>query len=54
MSSSRFEDNLTRTYPFKWYTSAVLVGFTIATILFSVLKYAANGYTLQAAYLSVP
>jgi hypothetical protein len=30
------------------------VGFTIATILFSVLNYASTGYTLQAAYLSDP
>jgi hypothetical protein len=54
MSSFRFEHNLTRPYPFKWYTPAVLVGFTIAAILFSVLNYASNGYTLQAAYLSDP
>lgn len=54
MSSFRFEHNLTRPYPFKWYTPAVLAGFTIATILFSVLNYASNGYTLQAAYLSDP
>lgn len=45
---------MTRPYPFKWYTPAVLVGFTIATILFSVLNYASTGYTLQAAYLSDP
>jgi hypothetical protein len=30
------------------------VGFTIATIVFSVLNYASTGYTLQAAYLSDP
>ena len=32
MSSFRFEHNLTRPYPFKWYTPAVFVGFTIATV----------------------
>ncbi|KAM0713344.1 hypothetical protein Q7P35_000796 [Cladosporium inversicolor] len=54
MSSFRFEHNLTRPYPFKWYTPAVLAVFTIATIVFSVLNYASNGYTLQAAYLCDP
>jgi hypothetical protein len=54
MPSFRFEHNLTRPYPFKWYTPAVLAGFTIATIIFSVLNYASTGYTLQAAYLPDP
>ena len=54
MSSFRFEHNLTRPYPFQWYTPAVLAGFTIATIIFSILNYASTGCTLQAAYLSDP
>ncbi|KAF2640657.1 hypothetical protein P280DRAFT_543395 [Massarina eburnea CBS 473.64] len=48
MHESLFSYQLTRPYPFKWFTPAVIVGGIIATILFSFINLATNGYVLGA------
>lgn len=51
MSTSVFTYNLTRPYPYRWYTPLIIVGFLLAAVLFSFLNYVSSGYTLQAKYL---
>ena len=46
-----FTYNLTRSYPYRYYTPVLIVDFLIATALFSFLNYVSSGYTLQASYL---
>lgn len=41
---------ISRKYPFKWLTWAVIIGGICATILFSILNLAANGYVLNVDY----
>jgi len=43
---SFFSYNLTKPYPFKWFTPVVLCGFVAATALFSFLNLITNGYYL--------
>lgn len=52
MSPSMLTYNLTRPYPYRWYTPVLAVGFVIAAVLFSFINYVSSGYTLQATYLS--
>lgn len=47
MHASRFSYSVTRPYPFAWFTPVVLIGGTIALILFSILNLVSNGYYLQ-------
>lgn len=51
MPSPKLTYNLTRPYPYRWYTPVLTVIFLIATALFSFLNYVSSGYTLQASYL---
>ncbi|KAI1395016.1 hypothetical protein F4819DRAFT_479848 [Hypoxylon fuscum] len=43
---SYFSYNITRAYPFKWFTPAVIIGAIIAIALVSFLNVAATGYEL--------
>jgi hypothetical protein len=43
---SYFSYNLTRPYPFRWFTPVAICLLVIATILFSVVNIASSGYTL--------
>jgi hypothetical protein len=52
MPSSVLTYNITRPYPYRWYTPVLVVGFVIAAAFFSFVNYVSSGYTLQAAYLS--
>lgn len=54
MSTSVFTYNLTRPYPYRWYTPLIIVRFLLAAVLFSFLNYVSSGYTLQAKYLFDP
>jgi len=54
MSSSLFSYNLSRPYPFRWFTPATIVGGIIATILFSTVNLATNGYQLKTIYTTNP
>ena len=47
MYSSMFTYNITRPYPFKWFTPLVFIGGSIAIVLFSILNLVSNGYYLQ-------
>ncbi|MCJ1228342.1 hypothetical protein MMC12_005003 [Toensbergia leucococca] len=46
MPSSIFSYNLSRPYPFKWFTPAVFVGGIVALVLVSLINLATSGYHL--------
>jgi len=47
MHESIFNYNLSRPYPYRWFTWVVLFGGLIATAIFSVVNLAADGYYLK-------
>lgn len=51
---SIFSYNITKPYPFKWFTPVVAVGFVVFTVLFSFLNFASNGYDLIVQTSSDP
>ena len=51
---SYFSYNLSRPYPFRWFTPVVVVGGVVLTALFSVLNFAANGYVLGSTFVADP
>jgi hypothetical protein len=44
MYESIFNYNITRPYPYRWFTWTVVLGGIAAAALFSVINLAANGY----------
>ena len=52
--SSYFSYNLSRQYPFRWFTPIAIVGAIILTTLFSVLNFATNGYVLGSKFVADP
>ena len=51
---SLFSYKLTRPYPYRWFTWVVAIGGIAATVFFSLLNLAANGYTLSPVYTTDP
>lgn len=51
---SYFSYNITRPYPFRWFSWVVFVGGIVASILFSVINLAADGYVLKTIYTTDP
>lgn len=47
MPGSIFSYNLTRKYSYPWFTWFVLAGGIAATVIFTVINLAANGYELR-------
>lgn len=45
MVSSFFSYNLSRPYPFRWFTPVTLIGGAVALALFSLLNFVSTGYT---------
>ena len=54
MYSSFFTYNIQRSYPYRWFTPFVIVIGLFATILFSVVNLAVNGYQLKTTYVTDP
>ena len=54
MYESVFSYNLTRAYPYRWFTLVVLLGGLASLVLFSVVNLAANGYILEVVYTTDP
>lgn len=54
MHQSLFSYNLSRPYPFVWFTPVVIVGGILFTVLFSVINLATNGYYLKTIYTTNP
>jgi hypothetical protein len=54
MYESFFFYNLTKPYPFRWFTPVVIVGAILATVLFSFLNVAATGYEMITVESSDP
>jgi hypothetical protein len=44
MHESIFSYNITKPYPYRWFTWLVVLGGIAAAALFSVINLAANGY----------
>jgi len=45
---------VSRPYPYKWFPWVVLVGGICATVLFSLINFAANGYQVTVEYTTNP
>ena len=52
MFESAFSYNITRPYPFRWFTPVVIVGGIVVTVLVSLISVATSGYELVT--VSVP
>ncbi|KAI1394790.1 hypothetical protein F4819DRAFT_506623 [Hypoxylon fuscum] len=46
MGESFFSFSITRKYPYKWFTPVVIIGGIVFAVLFSLLNFAASGYSL--------
>lgn len=53
-TESYFSYPITRRYPFAWFTYVVVIGGILATVLFSFLNLATNGYNLETIYTTDP
>jgi len=51
---SYFSYNLSRPYPFRWFTPVAILGGIVLTAFFSVLNFAANGYVLGSRFVADP
>src|ERR1700744_2145718 len=51
---SFFSYNLSRSYPYKWFPWVTLLGGIVATVLFSIINLAADGYLLETIYTNDP
>lgn len=54
MAVSIFTYNISRPWPFKWFTPVVLLGTVILMVLFSLLNLVSNGYVLAVQYTDNP
>ncbi|KAK8043403.1 hypothetical protein PG993_005833 [Apiospora rasikravindrae] len=54
MHQSSFSYNITRAYPFKWFTPSVVIGGIIAAILVSFINFASTGFELVATSSNDP
>lgn len=54
MHSSFFDYNISRPYPFKWFTPLALIVIAIAAIPISIINLGSNGYFLAAQYSHDP
>ncbi|KAK8022969.1 hypothetical protein PG991_006850 [Apiospora marii] len=54
MHNSSFSYNVTRPYPFRWFTPVVVIGGIIVTVLVSFFNFASNGYELVATSSNDP
>lgn len=54
MHSSIFSYNLSRPYPFRWFTPAVFVGGIVALVLVSLINVATSGYQLVSTSSTNP
>jgi hypothetical protein len=54
MRPSIFSYNISRPYPFKWFTPVVFIGGLIAALLLSVLNFVSNGYYLSVEISTNP
>lgn len=54
MYESFFTYNLTRPYPYKWFSWVVGLGGLGFLVFFSIVNLAANGYALNYVYTTDP
>lgn len=54
MHQSSFSYNVTRAYPFKWFTPSVIIGGIITVVLVSFINFASTGYELVATSSNNP
>ena len=53
MAVSFFSYNISRPYPFKWFTAVVLLGGTLFTVFVSLLNFSADGYIATSITFSL-
>ncbi len=53
MASSWFSYDLSRPYPYRWFTPVSLCGGTLFLALFTWLNFAANGFELRRVIVSI-
>lgn len=51
---SFFTYNISRPYPFRWFTPVTVVGGILLTVLISFANFVASGYDLRTVYASDP
>ena len=54
MHSSFFNYNLTRPYPYKWFTPVLLFGGLVLAVLLSIMNFVSNSYSLVVQYVDNP
>jgi hypothetical protein len=54
MHTSFFSYDLSRSYPFRWFTPVTILGGILFTVLFSIVNVASNGYQLRTIYTTDP
>ena len=54
MYESFFTYNISRPYPYRWFSWVVGLGGLGSIVLFSVVNLAANGYILEVVYTTDP
>lgn len=54
MHTSFFNYPVTRPYPYKWFTPVGLIGLAVFLVLFSILNFVQNSYTLIFEYADNP
>lgn len=54
MAMWSFSYSLSRPYPFRGFTTLVIIEFLLAFVLFSLINYASQGYDLVSEYYSDP
>lgn len=54
MAQSFFRYNLSRRFPFGWFTYAVVFGGLLLLVLFSAVNFSANAYELKVVYTNDP
>ncbi|KAF4342813.1 hypothetical protein FBEOM_3221 [Fusarium beomiforme] len=54
MHSSWFSYNVTRPYPFRWFTPVAVVGTVVLTVLFTIINLASSGFYLKPIFTDDP
>lgn len=54
MHKSWFSYNVTKPYPFRWFTPVAFLGGVFLATLFSIVNLAGNGYQLKSVYTTDP
>jgi hypothetical protein len=54
MYASWFSYNITRPYPYRWFTPVAIIGGVVLTVLVSLVNLGSSGYYLKTIYTNDP